>query len=143
MPASRKPTGPPSRWKTSLGDNPRKERTKTRTLYVDEDTMTRSMAKAEELGMVFTAVLKTGWARFMAGLIEPKKQTRYRAAAGVEAGQQKKSPTTIRVRDSEWQPLVDWCREETVRRGWRVTPSRLATQYLREEFLEAAPPAEE
>jgi hypothetical protein len=142
------PPGPqlPKSWRTSLSHLPRRTSpAKNRSLRLDPDVKSRAASKAEADRLDFADVVKVGWAQFMAGQIEPQKPIRRPARTRVEGEEleQNLASTSVRATDEEWTPLLEWCKAESARRGWRVNPSRLATQYLRDEFLKDAPPAQE
>jgi hypothetical protein len=109
-----------------------------RPLYIPEDIVEASRAKAVSEFREFTDVVNEAFSSYMAGELEPRKPERAaRRPLGPDGAPPVKKQATCSVRKHkpEWDELIARCNADKERLGWAVTPSKIATQYLMEEYL--------
>jgi hypothetical protein len=79
--------------------------------------------------------MRAGLAQYVAGGIEPLKPLRApRPAPGGKPVKSKPS-TSLRAGDDEWTQVEARCTQDTERLKFKVNPSRVITQYLRDTYL--------
>lgn len=107
----------------------------TRPLYIPAEVKDAAEKKAGTEHRSLAAVMRDGFAKYMAGGIEPVKPTRApRKAPGTKPAKSLPS-TSIRMADDEWKPIEDRCKADKERLKFLVNPSRVITQYLRDDYL--------
>ncbi|WP_435245194.1 hypothetical protein [Streptomyces tendae] len=114
----------------------------TRPLYIPAEVKDAAEKKAGTEHRSLAAVMRAGFAKYMAGEIEPVKPKRApRKAPGVKPVKSVPS-TSIRMADSEWTPIEERCKADKERLKFLVNPSRVITQYLRDDYLGLTPDQE-
>ncbi|MFJ2752767.1 hypothetical protein [Streptomyces sp. NPDC087297] len=107
----------------------------TRPLYVPLAVKEATERKAKRERRNVADVLRAGFAKYMAGEIEPVRPVRAPRRAPGEAPVKSVPSVSLRASDEEWAPIEDRCKSDKARLGFLVNPSRVITQYLREDYL--------
>lgn len=116
----------------------------SRPLYIPEEILDAARTKAASEFRDLTDVVSDGLRKYMARQLEPHKPARAAARPPGPDGKppKKKQPNcSVRWHDDEWNPLMARCAADKSRLGWAVTPSKVVTQYLMEDYLPQTPPA--
>ncbi|MFF2331957.1 MULTISPECIES: hypothetical protein [unclassified Streptomyces] len=120
----------------SSGDLP------ARPLYIPADVKDAAEKKAGTEHRSLAAVMREGFAKYVAGDIEPVKPVRAPRRAPGEKPAKSLPSASVRMSDDDWRPIEDRCRADKERLKFLVNPSRVITQYLRDDYL-AGPPDQE
>ncbi|MFD5878441.1 hypothetical protein [Streptomyces yangpuensis] len=106
-----------------------------RPLYVPASVKEATEKKAKRERRSVADVLRTGFAKYVAGEIEPVKPVRAPRRPPGEKPVKSVPSISLRVGDDEWGPIEQRCKDDKARLGFGVNPSRVITQYLREDYL--------
>jgi hypothetical protein len=103
-------------------------------LYVPAEVKTQADARAEAESRTLTRVIRFEcFALYRHGHFTPVKPKR--APAGSLGGSKSMPPTSVRFPGFEWAEIMDRCARDKERLGFLVNPSRIAAQFLREQYL--------
>ncbi|MER5302178.1 hypothetical protein ABT039_22345 [Streptomyces lasiicapitis] len=106
-----------------------------RPLYIPAEVKDAAEKKAKSEGRNLADVLRTGFAKYLADGFEPVKPVRARRRAPGEKPSKVLPSASLRATDETWEPIEARCREDKERLKFLVNPSRVITQYLREDYL--------
>ncbi|MER0443135.1 hypothetical protein ABR738_00840 [Streptomyces sp. Edi4] len=114
----------------------------TRPLYIPSEVKDAAEKKASAEHRSLAAVMREGFTQYMAGQLEPVKPTRAPRKAPGEKPVKSVPSTSIRMADDEWKPIEDRCKADKERLKFLVNPSRVITQYLRDDYVGGKPSQE-
>ncbi|MCZ0983899.1 hypothetical protein O1L60_44860 [Streptomyces diastatochromogenes] len=117
----------------SSGDLP------TRPLYIPAEIKEAAEKKAGTEHRSLASVMRDGFAKYVAGEIEPVKPTRAPRKAPGEKPAKTLPSASVRMSDDDWKPIEARCKADKERLKFLVNPSRVITQYLRDNYLAGQP----
>ncbi|MEU2453841.1 hypothetical protein ABZ605_27660 [Streptomyces sp. NPDC012765] len=107
----------------------------SRPLYVPPAVKEAADRKAKRERRSLADVMRDGFAKYLAGEIEPTRPVRAPRRAPGEKPVKSVPSVSLRVSDEEWAPIEERCKSDKARLKFLVNPSRVITQYLREDYL--------
>ncbi|MFD6534890.1 hypothetical protein [Streptomyces goshikiensis] len=107
----------------------------TRPLYVPLAVKEAAERKAKRERRSLADVMRDGFAKYLAGEIEPARPVRAPRRAPGEAPVRSVPSVSLRVSKEGWEPIEQRCKDDKARLKFGVNPSRVITQYLREDYL--------
>ncbi|MDX3165979.1 hypothetical protein PV516_19515 [Streptomyces scabiei] len=107
----------------------------SRPLYIPTDVKTAAEKKAKREHRSLSDVLKAGYAKYLEGGIEPVKPVRAPRRAPGDKPVKALPSASLRISDEDWEPIEARCKADKERLKFLVNPSRVITQYLREDYL--------
>jgi hypothetical protein len=107
----------------------------SRPLYIPQDVKEAAEKKAKREHRSLADVLRAGFAKYLAGDIEPVKPVRAPRRTPNEKPVKSTPSASLRMTDEDWAPIEARCKDDKERLKFLVNPSRVITQYLREDYL--------
>lgn len=106
-----------------------------RPLYIPTDVKDAAEKKARSEQRTLADVLREGFSKYVAGGIEPVKPVRAPRRAPGEKPVKSVPSASLRMSDEDWAPIEARCLADKERLKFLVNPSRVITQYLRDDYL--------
>jgi hypothetical protein len=113
----------------SSGDLP------ARPLYIPSEVKDAAERKAKREHRNLADVLRDGFTKYLEGGIEPVKPTRAPRRPPGEKAPKTLPSASLRMSDEDWTPIEKRCKADKERLKFLVNPSRVITQYLRDDYL--------
>ncbi|MEV1040407.1 hypothetical protein AB0J01_27710 [Streptomyces sp. NPDC050204] len=107
----------------------------THPLYIPADVKEAAEKKASGEHRSLAAVMREGFAKYLAGDIEPVKPVRAPRRAPGERPSKSLPSASVRMSEDDWKPIEARCQADKARLKFLVNPSRVITQYLRDDYL--------
>jgi hypothetical protein len=107
----------------------------SRPLYIPQDVKDAADKKAKREHHNLADALRAGFAKYLAGDIEPVKPVRAPRRAPGDKPAKSAPSASLRMTDEDWAPIEARCKADKERLKFLVNPSRVITQYLREDYL--------
>lgn len=107
----------------------------SRPLYIPLDVKEAAERKASRERKALADVMREGFAKYLAGDIEPVKPVRAPRRASGEKPAKSLPSASLRMSDDDWAPIDARCKADKERLKFLVNPSRVITQYLRDDYL--------
>ncbi|MCF1592415.1 hypothetical protein [Streptomyces muensis] len=107
----------------------------SRPLYIPQDVKDAAEKKAKREHRSLADVLRGGFTKYLEGGITPVKPVRAPRRAAGEKPVKSLPSASLRMSDDDWAPIEARCKADKERLKFLVNPSRVITQYLREDYL--------
>lgn len=107
----------------------------SRPLYIPLAVKEAADRKAKRERRSLADVMRDGFATYLAGGLEPTRPVRAARRGPGEEPVRAVPSVSLRVSNEEWAPIEERCKSDKARLKFLVNPSRVITQYLREDYL--------
>ncbi|MBI0311648.1 hypothetical protein [Streptomyces javensis] len=105
-----------------------------RPLYIPQEVKEAAERKARSERRDLAVVMRDGFKRYIDGGIEPVKPKRAPRRAPGEKPTKSLPSASLRMSDEDWAPIESRCKADKERLNFLVNPSRVITQYLRDDY---------
>ncbi|MFF4409744.1 hypothetical protein [Streptomyces sp. NPDC001404] len=105
-----------------------------RPLYIPAEVKDAAEKKARSEQRTLADVLRAGFKAYLDGEIEPVKPMRAPRRAPGEKPAKSLPTASLRMSNEDWAPIEARCKADKERLKFLVNPSRVVTQYLRDEY---------